>query len=146
MIFQYLNGWRAWARYFWMARHKRHGAGRQRWIHAWKGACCARYIVDGQHRGVAPLWLRWSLLLLVLVLSTGSPPAAAATMECRWKSFGVLTCDTLAPPPISKAGFCDVMQRAIGGPFRWAKEDTRATKEQADKINAAGKTLCRWGR
>lgn len=84
--------------------------------------------------------------LIVMALVLFSMAADAATMECRWTAFGVLTCETLAPPPISKAGFCDVMQRATGGPFRWADADTRATKEQADKINAAGKALCGWGK
>lgn len=57
-VIRYFDGWRAWARYIWLARRKKRGAGKQRWSHAFKGAACARHIVDGQHRGVAPRWLR----------------------------------------------------------------------------------------
>jgi hypothetical protein len=47
-----------------------------------------------------------------------------------------------APQP-KHAGYCDVMNQQ-GGAFRWSKNDTRDTKERADKINAAGTKLCGW--
>lgn len=56
---RYFLGWLAFVRAFRLARRKKHGAGKQRLVHAWKGACCARFIVDGQHRGALPLWLKW---------------------------------------------------------------------------------------
>jgi hypothetical protein len=83
---------------------------------------------------------------VLLALIVAAWPASSAVLRCKWVEFGVMECDAIGPPPISKAGFCDAMQRAIGGPFRWADADTRTTKEQADKINAAGKELCGWGK
>jgi hypothetical protein len=48
-------------------------------------------------------------------------------------------------PRSTQATFCDVMN-AAGGPIRWSKSDTRLTKEQADRVNAAGVDLCGWGK
>lgn len=89
-----------------------------------------------------------SAILAALALAGLVPavPADAATLKCRGFAFGYaeLTCETTEPAR-SVAGFCDVMNRQ-GGIFWWSRDDTRATKERADLINAAGKRLCGWGR
>ena len=51
LLKRYLHGWRIAYYYASKARRKKHGAGKQRWLHVWRGAMCARYLVDGQHRG-----------------------------------------------------------------------------------------------
>jgi hypothetical protein len=88
--------------------------------------------------------MRAAILAAALVLAAA--PADAATFKCRGFAFGYaeLDCET-ADPARSVAGFCDVMNRQ-GGAVLWSRDDTRATKERADLINAAGKRLCGWGR
>lgn len=46
---RYLHGWRCWLEGLRKARAKRHGAGKQRWPHAFKTAACYRFLSDGQH-------------------------------------------------------------------------------------------------
>lgn len=53
-IRRYLHGWYIWFRMFHKARTKRRGAGKQRWLHAYRGAACARWLADGQMRGAKP--------------------------------------------------------------------------------------------
>ena len=62
--------------------------------------------------------------------------------------FGFLVifqCSLPTQPAVSKASYCDVMQTAIGGPFRASPKDTLKTRQTADTINRAGKALCGWG-
>ena len=56
----YASGWRAAFRAFWMARSKKHGAGRSSIEHAMQMAAWYRFIVDGQYRTPQrnPWWLR----------------------------------------------------------------------------------------
>lgn len=53
---RYFYGWWMWLRAVWIVRRKKHGAGKQRWSHAFKTAACVRYLVDGQHRGSRGPW------------------------------------------------------------------------------------------
>lgn len=80
---------------------------------------------------------------MALIMTTAAP---AATMKCKGFAFIVaqLECET-QEPPVSAAGFCNVMNRQ-GGAFRWSKDDTNRTKNRADNINAVGKKLCGWGK
>lgn len=86
-------------------------------------------------------------LVIVVIVWLIASQGNAATFDCKWIGWApnaVLRCELPAAPPVAKASFCDVMARAVGGPFLWSSQDTRGTKEQADKINAAGKALCNW--
>lgn len=59
-------------------------------------------------------------------------------MTCSGPVFLIwaqLTCTQAVPPDT----FCQIAQ-----PIRWSKDDTRITKEQADKHNRKGKALCGW--
>lgn len=86
--------------------------------------------------------MRWIFAAMIFSAS----PAAAGTMHCTGFAFIVadLTCET-KDPPVKAASFCDVMNRQ-GGPVRWSRNDTDATKDRADLVNAAGKRLCGWGK
>jgi hypothetical protein len=56
--------------------------------------------------------------------------------------LGIMLCQQPAPPPQSDAArFCQV-----AAPLRWSRNDTPDTIRQARAHNAAGKTLCGWGR
>lgn len=50
-MFRYVYGWFIFWRAFRMQRRKKHGAGKQNVRSAVYIAMCARWIVDGQHRG-----------------------------------------------------------------------------------------------
>lgn len=47
-------------------------------------------------------------------------------------------------PATSRASYCDVMNAAIGGPFRASKQDTLKTRQDADTLNKVGVRLCGW--
>lgn len=49
--------------------------------------------------------------------------------------FAYLTCMQPAPPPDT---YCQIAK-----PIYWSKQDTRATKEQADRENRKWKRLCK---
>lgn len=49
--------------------------------------------------------------------------------------FAYLTCTQPAPPPDT---YCQIAK-----PIYWSKNDTRATKEQADRENRKWKRLCK---
>lgn len=85
--------------------------------------------------------MRWLIIFSMLLVSFS---AEAATMRCRGFAFGYadLICETVEPA-LRAAAFCEVMNRQ-GGSFRWSRNDTDATKDRADLINAAGKKLCGW--
>lgn len=56
---RYIRGWLAWFEIVRQMRTKRHGAGKQPWLYCFRGGACARYLVDGQHRGSrGPRYLR----------------------------------------------------------------------------------------
>jgi hypothetical protein len=84
--------------------------------------------------------MRWLGVAMVVMAS----PAYGATSICRptYEGFLEFECETRAPQ-VNAAPFCDVMNRQ-GGPVRWSRNDTEATKNRADLINAAGKRLCGW--
>lgn len=81
------------------------------------------------------------LLLALLLLA---PSAQAGTSICRptFNDFLEFECHEKEGKKAA-ASFCDVMNQQ-GGPFRWSRSDTNATKDRADLINAAGKRLCGW--
>lgn len=62
--------------------------------------------------------------------------------------FGLLVmfCTATAPAPaaVSRAGYCDVMRSAIGGPFRASSHDTTKTRQDADTLNRVGLALGCW--
>lgn len=64
---------------------------------------------------------------------------ASATLVCLL----VASCQTMGSgaidPKSSALLFCDAMT-----PFRWSREDTRQTQEQATEINAIGVRECHW--
>jgi hypothetical protein len=84
--------------------------------------------------------MRWVGFMLVVLVT----PAHAATSICRptFEGFLEFECETRTPQ-VNAASFCDVMNRQ-GGPVRWSRSDTEATKNRADLVNAAGKRLCGW--
>ncbi|WP_440640288.1 hypothetical protein ACSHT2_02785 [Bradyrhizobium sp. PUT101] len=83
---------------------------------------------------------------LMLALLLLAPPAQAATTVCRPTLGGLLEFECREQEGVKNAAsFCDVMNRQ-GGPVRWSRNDTEATKDRADLINAAGKRLCGWGK
>lgn len=47
---RYLYGWFMFVRAFRMARAKKHGAGQQSLVNAFKMGAAYRFIVDGQHK------------------------------------------------------------------------------------------------
>lgn len=84
--------------------------------------------------------------LLMLALLLLAPPAQAATTVCRPTFGGLFEFECREGDGVKNAAsFCDVMNRQ-GGPVRWSRNDTEATKDRADLINAAGKRLCGWGK
>ena len=48
--------------------------------------------------------------------------------------FVAVTCQP-ADAPTGRASFCDVMNQS-GGAFHWSRNDTRASKARADRLNA----------
>lgn len=56
---RWLYGWLMWARAVRMMRTKKHGAGKQPWLYAFRMGAAYRWIVDGQMRnGQPPKFLR----------------------------------------------------------------------------------------
>ena len=86
-------------------------------------------------------------LLLAIACAFVMAPASAKTITCKGFAFGYaqLSCEIPDDPPVKAAPFCDVMNRQ-GGYFAWSRNDTSATKDRADLINAVGKRLCGWGK
>lgn len=84
------------------------------------------------------------LPVLLVALLLLAPPARAGTSICRptFEGFMEFECQT-KEPQVNAASFCDVMNRQ-GGPVRWSRHDTEATKNRADLVNAAGKRICGW--
>lgn len=89
-------------------------------------------------------WFERCLFLSFLLLF--SCEAKTQTLKCE--GFCFFHCELECKPQgaaISKAGFCEVMNRQ-GGSIRWSRDDTYETKARADLVNAAGKRLCGWKR
>ncbi len=63
-MIRYLYAWRMWLRAVYIARAKKHGAGKQCWSHALKSAACVHYLIDGQHRNPPrfPRWMRKAIV------------------------------------------------------------------------------------
>ena len=56
---RYVYGWRCFVRTYRMARGKKRGAGKAKFIHAVRAGLCYRWIVDGQQRGSkGPMFFR----------------------------------------------------------------------------------------
>jgi hypothetical protein len=70
----------------------------------------------------------------------------AGSMLCFGIFLMVCNPSQAQEPVVPHATFCETMNTINGGPIIWSPSDTRRTKEQADKINRVGKSLCGWGK